>query len=460
MIRHAAGAWETHRMRFDAQQLATDLGGRLHGAGGAAVPLDGLAIDSRDLRPGQLFAAVDGERDGHDFVGPARSAGAAAALVEREVDRGPSIVVPDVRRALLRLAAMCRRRLPEPVVGITGSVGKTTTKDLLASVLGATMRTAASPASFNNELGLPITLANAPEDTEATVLEMGARGHGHISLLCSLAHPDVGVVTAVEAVHTELMGNEAQIAVAKRELVESLPPSGLAVLNADDPWVAAMAAHTRAEVLTFGQGSGAAVRAEAVTVDDELRASFHLASPWGGAEVRVGARGAHNVVNALAAAAVGLWLGAEPAAVARSLAEPPASRWRMELARTVEGTAVLNDAYNAGPASMAAALRSLAALPAQRRIAVLGTMAELGDRSAEEHERIAQLAESLGIEVLAVGTELYGPGLHGAAPAEDAAAAAELLEGLLAGIDPAAAAVLVKGSRVAGLDLVAESLLG
>jgi UDP-N-acetylmuramoyl-tripeptide--D-alanyl-D-alanine ligase len=165
------------------------------------------------------------------------------------------------------------------------------------------------------------------------------------------------------------------------------------------------------------------------------------------------------VVNALAAAAVGLWLGGEPEAVARSLAEPPASRWRMELARTAEGMAVLNDAYNAGPASMAAALRSLAALPAQRRIAVLGTMAELGDRAAEEHERIAELAGSLGIEVLAVGTDLYGPGLHGAAPAADAAAAAEMLEGLLDGSDPAAAAVLVKGSRVAGLDLVAESLL-
>lgn len=444
-------------MEFQATQLATDLGGELHGPD---ATLAGLAIDSRVLEAGQLFAAISDVRDGHDFVGDARAAGASAVLVTHEVDDGTSIVVPDVERALFRMAAMCRRRLPEPVIGITGSVGKTTTKDLLASVLATRLRTAASPQSFNNELGLPITLANAPADTEATVVEMGARGHGHISLLCSLAHPNVGVVTAVQAVHTEFMGGEAQIAMAKRELVEQLPADGLAVLNVDDPWVAAMADHTLADVLTVGGGSGAAVRAEAVSVDGELRPSFRLLSPWGTAEVRMGARGAHNVVNALAAAAVGLWTGLEPEAVAEGLAAPLASRWRMELHRSSTGVTVLNDAYNAGPASMAAAVRSLAELPADRRIAVLGIMAELGSRSTAEHARIAELAASLGIEVLPVGTDLYGAGLHGGEPVADADAAMERLRNLLADGDPSGVAVLVKGSRVAGLEAVAASLLG
>ncbi len=371
---------------------------------------------------------------------PPRAAGAPVVLVERPVDEGWSIVVPDVPQALVRIAGLARRRLPEFVVGITGSVGKTTTKDLLAAVLTERFSTASSPQSFNNELGLPLTLANAAEDTEAVVLEMGARGHGHISRLCSMAHPTVGVVTAVKAVHSEHMGDEDQIAVAKRELVEHLGPGGLAVLHAGDRRVADMAAHTRAEVLTFGAGTDdrelGDVYAEGIGLDEQLRASFGLCSPWGSASVHLGARGIHNVPNALAAAAVGLWAGIGVESVAAGLAKSPDSAWRMELTRTPGGITVLNDAYNAGPASMEAALRSLAALDAQRSVAVLGLMAELGDRESEEHRRVAALAEELGVTILAVGTELYGVD-----PVSDPTAAVAALE---------AAGQLARGNRGTG----------
>ncbi|MGI9578045.1 MAG: UDP-N-acetylmuramoyl-tripeptide--D-alanyl-D-alanine ligase [Microthrixaceae bacterium] len=450
-------------MDFDCEKLARDLGGELAGPGasvagrsGAAPVVSGLSIDSRTLLGGQLFAAVSDERDGHEFVRSARDAGAGAVLVDHGVDDGWAIVVRDVPEALVRIARIARRRLPDFVVGVTGSVGKTTTKDLLGAVLSQRLSTATSEKSFNNELGVPITLANAPADTEAVVVEMGARGHGHISQLCSMAQPTVGVVTAVQAVHTQHMGTEDQIAVAKRELIESLPPNGLAVLNAADPRVAAMAGHTRASVLTFAvseptSAPSADVIATNMRIDDELHPSFTLESPWGSVDVTLAARGLHNVGNALAAATVGLHAELTHAEVAAGLAEPIPSPWRMELSRGPSGVVVLNDSYNAGPASMAAALKSLAALPAGHRVAVLGTMAELGDREASEHAAVAALAAQLGIEVLAVGTDLYG-----AEPLTDPEAAVSALES--AGHNMEGTAVLVKGSRVVGLERVAHAL--
>jgi UDP-N-acetylmuramoyl-tripeptide--D-alanyl-D-alanine ligase len=410
--------------------------------------VEGLATDSRLVAPRQLFAALRAERDGHDFAAGAVEAGAAAALVERPVEGVASIVVPDVRAALVTLAGHARDRLPGRVVGITGSVGKTTTKDLLASVLSQRFVTAASEKSFNNELGVPLTLCNAPDDVEAVVVEMGARGAGHIAFLCGMARPDIGVVTTVQAVHTELMGGVEQIAVAKGELVESLPASGLAVLNAAVPLVAAMASRTSARVVTFGQGGD--VVAEGVTVDEQLRAAFDLRSPWGSTPVHLGVRGVHNVDNALAAAAVGLFCGVALDEVAAGLASGEQSPWRMDLGTTATGARVLNDAYNAAPASMTAALQSLAALPADRRTAVLGVMAELGDLAPEEHRRIAELAAGLDIRVIAVDTDLYG-----VEPVNGVQGALEQLGSLDEGD-----AVLVKASRVAGLERVAAALVG
>ena len=436
-------------MRILASRLATALHGTLDGPD---VELNGLAIDSRVVQPGQLFAAVKGERDGHDFVGAARTAGAGAVLVERlgaDGDGGgaTSIVVTDVATALGDLARAVRAELPDRVVGVTGSVGKTTTKDLLATVLGQRFRTAASEKSFNNELGVPLTLANAPDGVEAVVVEMGARGAGHIALLCEMASPTIGVVTTVEGVHTEVMGGLEQIARAKGELVEAVPADGTVVLNAEVPLVLGMRSRTQATVVTFGAGGH--VVAEQVEVDEELRPRFLLRSDWGSVDVRLSVRGVHNVGNALAAAAVGLSAGVALAEVADGLASSTQSPWRMDLRRAPSGAQVLNDSYNAGPASMAAALRALASLPARRHVAVVGLMAELGDTAPEEHRRIAALAGELGVELVAVGTDLYGM-----EPVADTEAAIQALGQLGEGD-----AVLVKGSRVAGLEVLAEALL-
>lgn len=440
-------------MRFTTDQIAAATGGRRIGPD---VPVDGAAIDSRTIRPGQLFVPIVAERDGHDFIDAAVTAGAAAYLSSSAPAVGAKragatvVVVADTGWALLDLGRAARDRLPDMVVGITGSVGKTTVKDLTASAMETTWRVAASIRSFNNELGVPLTLVDAPDGTEAVVVELGARAPGHITLLGQVAQPTLGVVTAVALAHTEMFGTMDRVAEAKGELVEVLPATGTAVLNADDPRVAAMAGRTSARVLLYGRNApGADVRAVDVVVDDELRASFGIESPWGRVDVRLGVRGEHQVVNALAAAGAALATGVPLDGVASGLATEAVSPWRMQLARTASGAVVVNDAYNANPTSMAAALRALAAVPARRRVAVLGLMAELGPIAEEEHRRVADLARALGITVVPVGTSLYG-----VAPADgvDAAVArlGELAEGDV---------VLVKGSRVAGLERLAETLV-
>ncbi|MGH8919338.1 MAG: UDP-N-acetylmuramoyl-tripeptide--D-alanyl-D-alanine ligase, partial [Actinomycetes bacterium] len=348
----------------------------------------------------------------------------------------------------LDLGGAARDRLADRVVGITGSVGKTSTKDLTAAALATRWKVTASAQSFNNELGVPLTLANASPDTDVTVVEMGARGPGHIALLCGVARPTVAVVTAVAAVHTEFFGDLRSVARSKGELVEALPADGTAVLNADDPAVAAMAERTDAAVVSYGLRPGADVVATEVRLDADLRPTFMLRSPWGTVEVRPAVRGEHQVANTLAAAAVALTWDVPLAAVADGLARAEVSPWRMQLEHTAGGAAVLNDAYNANPTSMAAALRALAALDARRRVAVIGEMAELCPIAADEHRRIAALASELGIQVVAVGTSLYGPGAV-AGPAQAAAVLGPL------GPDDA---VLVKASRVAGLERLAELL--
>jgi UDP-N-acetylmuramoyl-tripeptide--D-alanyl-D-alanine ligase len=434
-------------VRFGAAEIATAVGGRLVGAD---VVVDGVSTDSRAGTDGALFVPIVAERDGHDFIDDALAGGAAAYLTSREpaTNDAPAIIVADTLTALAAIGALARARLPERVVGVTGSVGKTSVKDLLAAVFTTTYSTVASERSFNNEIGVPLTLANAGDATEVAVIEMGARGVGHIAELCAIARPTIGVVTAVGHVHTELFGTIDDVARGKGELVEALPPTGAAVLNAGDERVLAMRERTRARVVTFGTTTGADVTATDIALDDELRASFALRSPWGHVDVQLAARGMHQVDNALAAAAAALVSGVTLDAVAAGLARAGMSPWRMELHRTPAGALVLNDAYNANPISVAAALRSLAALDARNRVAVLGTMAELGTVADEEHHAIGALAASLGIRVIAVAEPRYG------APtvADVDAAAAELGE---LTVDDA---VLVKGSRVAGLERLAVRL--
>lgn len=440
-------------MRLRTRAVAAATGGELVGPD---VEVDGATIDSRRVAGGELFVPIVAQRDGHDFINDALGAGAAASLSSsgRPVD-GTVVVVDDTRAALAALGRLARSRLADRVVAVTGSVGKTSVKDLLGAALSTRWRTAASAGSFNNELGVPLTLLGSPDGTEAAVVEMGARAGGDLRFLCSIAAPTVGVVTGVGLVHTETFGTIADVARAKAELVEALPAGGTAVLNADDPLVADMAAVTPASVLRYGVADGGAgavadVSAGDVVLDAELRPSFRLQSPWGGADVRLAVRGRHQVGNALAAAAAALACGVGPEAVAAGLAQAALSPWRMALERSASGALVLNDAYNANPLSVAVALRALAELAANRRIAVLGTMAELGEVSGDEHRAVAALAAELGVRVVAVGEAAYG---------------CELVDGVdeaLAVLGPVGEGdvVLVKGSRVAGLERLAERLVG
>jgi UDP-N-acetylmuramoyl-tripeptide--D-alanyl-D-alanine ligase len=372
--------------------------------------------------------------------------------------------------ALGRLAAEVHRRLTAGglvTLGITGSSGKTSTKDLLGQVLAAAGPTVSPPGSYNNDIGLPLTVLSADAGTRFLVLEMGARGRGHIARLCAVAPPRIGVVLNVGSAHLGEFGSADAIAEAKGELVEALPAEGTAVLNADDPRVIGMAPRTRARVLTTGLGAGADVRAEDVALDDAARARFTLAAAGERHPVQLQVVGAHQVANALSAAAAALAAGMPAGAVAAALsAAGPRSRWRMEVARRADGVTVVNDAYNANPESMRAALAALAGLPATRRVAVLGGMAELGPGAEEEHRRLGRDAVAAGVDlVVAVGADAVGiadgaraaglPAGEGTVHVPDRAAARTLLTERVRPGD----AVLVKASRAYGLELLAEDLL-
>ena len=438
-------------MRFTTAEIAEVTGGEVFGRD---VVVSGAAIDSRTIAPGQLFVPIVAERDGHDFIGAAVAQGAAAYLSEGPIEAGTAVRVADTAEALTALGAHARGRLTGPVIGVTGSVGKTSVKDLLAATSATTWRTAAAVGSFNNELGVPLTLANAPDGTEVAIIEMGARGPGHIAALCEVAWPTVGVLTVVAGAHLEQFGTLDEVAAAKAELVAALPPDGFAVLNADDDRVAAMAGATQARVVTYGLGGGE-VRAESVELDADLRARFTLRSPWGTAPVHLGVAGRHQVTNALAAAAAALVSGVGVGAVAEGLGAARLSAMRMDLVRLPGGARLLDDAYNANPTSMLAALDALAAIDADRRIAVLGTMAELGAGSAEAHRAIGEAARQRHITVVAVTEAGYGRPAPGLDLVDDTTGALALLAGL--GLGPGDA-VLVKASRSVGLERVVEAL--
>jgi UDP-N-acetylmuramoyl-tripeptide--D-alanyl-D-alanine ligase len=451
-------------------EVAELTGGALTGPADAVVT-GSVTLDSRSVAAGDLFVAVPGERaDGHDFLPAAAAAGAVAAITTRATDVLPAVVVDDPVAALGRLAAGVHLRLVAgglQTLAITGSSGKTSTKDLLGQVLGAAGPTVSPPGSYNNDIGLPLTVLSADEQTRFLVLEMGSRGPGHIARLCRVARPRVGVVLNVGSAHLGEFGSAEGIAQAKGELVEALPDDGTAVLNADDARVIGMAARTSARVLRTGRGEDADVRAVDVTLDETARARFTLASAGERHPVQLQVVGEHQVANALSAAGAALAAGMAPAEVAAALsAAGPRSRWRMEVSRRDDGVTVVNDAYNANPESMRAALAALAGLTGTRRIAVLGAMAELGPDAAAEHERLGRDAAAAGVDlIIAVGPDAVGIA-DGAATAgrrareesvhvPDRAAARELLSEVLRSGD----VVLVKASRSYGLELLAADLL-
>ncbi|HEU5269433.1 MAG TPA: UDP-N-acetylmuramoyl-tripeptide--D-alanyl-D-alanine ligase [Jatrophihabitans sp.] len=452
-------------------EIARVTGGRPHGLDPESILRGKVEFDSRKVQPGDLFLAIKGERaDGHDFARAALDAGAVAVLGSRELPL-PCIVVADPIAAITALATEAARRLPATVIELTGSAGKTSTKDLIAQLLERHGATVAPPESFNNELGFPYTVLLAGEQTEYLVLEASARGVGHIRWLTGIAPPAVAAVLNVGSAHLGEFGSVEAIAQAKGELVEALAPDGVAVLNADDPRVSAMAARTAARVVTFGERPDADVRAERVTVDGTGRARFELVTAAGRAPVALRLLGEHQVSNALAAAAVAVQLGMRLPDVAEALSAATArSRWRME-ATEVAGVTVLNDAYNANPESMRAALRSLAILAEgtgagrRRSVAVLGQMAELGPESAAAHETIGRLAVRLDVDLLVAVGEPARPIVDGAALAGPWAGEAQWVpdrqaaQRLLCSVVRPGDVVLVKGSRAAGLELLAQALI-
>jgi len=489
------------------EEIARITRARLDGGADPAAVVDGpVVIDSRRAGPGGLFAAVEGERaDGHDFAAAAMAAGAVAVLATRPCG-APALITDNVPAALARLAQEVVARLPQiTIAGITGSSGKTSTKDLTAQLVERLGPTVAPEGSWNNEFGFPLTVLRADVGARFLVLELAARGAGHIASLCEIAPPRIGAVLNVGHAHTGEFGGIEQVARAKGELPAALPAAaagGVAILNADDPRVMAMAARTEARVVTFGLAAKNArpagpsgpnsgpsgptgptdpanhsstgvpdFAAAGVRLDDLGRASFTLVTPAGSAPVRLALHGAHHVPNALAAAAIAAELGLGPAETADALSAATArSGGRMEVSRSPAGVIVVNDAYNANPESVRAALEAVAHMARGRRsFAVLGQMAELGDESRASHEEIGALAAGTGVTGLIVVGKEAEPILDGALARNragtewrgeaisvpDGPAAVAALRSRLAGGD----VVLVKASHAAGLERVAAELL-
>lgn len=486
-------------------EIAGIVGGRLIGGDQGTMVTGSIEFDSRRVEPGGLFLALPGERvDGHDFVSRASAAGAVAALVAHETADavGPVIVVPAVDRretnamalaaddeygsggaVLSALGALARASVDRlvannglVVVGVTGSSGKTSTKDLIGSVLSAAGTVVVPPGSFNNEIGHPWTALRADEQTDFLVLEMSARAPGNIADLARIARPRIGVVLNVGTAHLGEFGSRDVIAATKGELVEALPSSsegGVAVLNNDDERVLAMAGRTSARVVTVGLGASADLRAEDVSLDEEARARFRLVTPDGESDVALRVHGEHQVGNALSAAAVGLSVGMGVDAVASALGEATAaSARRMDVSVTADGVTVINDSYNANPDSMRAALKSLAVMARsggghRRTWAVLGEMAELGEDAVREHDLIGRFLVRLDISQLVVVGQgrpqralFQGAVQEGSwgSEAEHVATTEEAVAVLDSGVEPGDI-VLVKASSAVGLWSVAEHVL-
>jgi UDP-N-acetylmuramoyl-tripeptide--D-alanyl-D-alanine ligase len=474
-------------------QIAQITSGTLAGADPSVLVTGEFVIDSRRAVPGGMFVAVVGERvDGHSYGPVAMAAGAVAMLGTRAVPAVPTVVVADVPAALAALARHVLSELPDAVIaGITGSSGKTSVKDLAAQLVERLGPTIAPAGSFNTEYGLPLTILRADADTRYLVLEMSARGIGHIAYLCDIAPPRYGVVLNVGHAHAGEFGGLDQVAIAKGELVEALPPDGTAILNADDPRVAAMTTRTRARTITFStppasvsnaqssplervdcaidRSAEADFRAVDVRLDGLGRARFTLVAPDGAVAVSLRLHGAHQVPNALAAAALAHSLGLGLADIADGLSNAVArSRWRMEVTERADGVVIINDAYNANPESVRAALDALHHLASSgsgRAFAVLGYMAELGDTSRSAHLSVGEYAAKAAVTgLIAVGDEA-APILEGArevtswrgdaVAVPDGQAALAILRDWLKPGD----VVLVKASRAASMESVAAELL-
>jgi UDP-N-acetylmuramoyl-tripeptide--D-alanyl-D-alanine ligase len=446
--------------------VARAVGGELLGDD---VEVASVVTDSRRASAGSLFVALPGEhRDGAAFVPDAFGRGAAAALVGRHlVGEGPIVRVEAPLVGLMRLAQDERERVLAgvTVVAVTGANGKTSTKDLAASVLSQRFRTHASPASFNNEIGLPVTILTAPEGVEVIVAEMGARHAGDARALCRIARPDAVVVTNVGLAHLEIFGSWEAIVAAGSEPVEDLGRGDVAILNAEDPVAAGYADRTQARVVSFGRVAEADVRAREVELDREGNASFTLVHAAASERVELAVAGEHMVSNALAAAACGIVLGLGPMECSAGLKQARVSPWRMETFTSAAGLRVVNDAYNANPESTAAALKASRWMAGHARlIAVLGTMAELGPVAEREHDRIGALVARIRVDrLITIGEPartIAAAALREGMEPENVASCATVADALRDVREHArhGDVVLCKGSRVVGLERLAEAL--
>jgi len=439
-----------------AGEIGLLLGGEIHCDKDLLVS-KAPVFDSRKATPGCIFLALKGEvADGHDFAADAYRAGAMFSLTTRRID-GPCIVVEDVLEALSILATFVRKRLTNlKVIGITGSQGKTSTKDLLTHMLSNVGPTVSPAGSFNNDLGLPITLLECDEETKYCILEMGARHQGDIARLCSIAQPNIGVVLTVGTAHLGEFGSVEAIAETKSELIQTLQPDGIAVLGSYDKYTPAMSSLHLGRVINFG--SGCEVRAAEIEIR-EGRPHFDLVTPTGRDAVGMRLVGEHHIANALAAAAVGTALDLPIEIIASSLSTAEnSSKWRMEV-RDLFGLLLINDSYNANPESMAAALRSLVLFAQERggeSWAFLGKMHELGESSAQRHAAIGTLAQEIGIDhLVAIGAPEYGVS-NGQMITHHYASIDECLS--MTDHFSAGDVILVKASRSEGFEILAQKL--
>ena len=442
-------------MRMHASDVAKITGGLLVGPD---ITVDGVSFDSRNLQAGQCFVALVAERDGHAFVDNAYGAGAPLCVVNKELLTSPDmpescarIEVSDTMAALTALGIWARDQLEttanDRIIGVTGSAGKTSTKDFISSVLKTGFDHAyASELSFNNDIGVPTTLLNAPNNCNAIVIEMGMRGLGEITRLCDVARPSIGVITSIGEAHSERVGGIEGVAQTKGELLRALPENGTAIVCADDARAMAAAQTASAKIMTFGTSSSADVRYEIVTTDNQGCITMTVHHLDEHATVYVPAPGEHMASNAAAAIAVGIAAGMKLSTCAHAIESSVVSHMRMQWLQAPSGVRIMNDAYNANPDSMVAAMKTLAKIPASQRVAIVGRMAEIAD-AQERHLFVAGVAEELGLQVWAVDTDMYG---STPLSIEQAAERIAML--------PNDAVVLLKGSRVAGLERIVDLL--
>ena len=445
--------------------IASACGGSLVGADSGAV-VTGVSTDTRTLRSGDLFFALVGENmDGHRFVADALNAGAAVAVVSKDDIDGPRIVVDDTLKALGDTARFYRSGFSPVVVGVTGSVGKTTTKEMIAQIAAAKGSVLANEGNFNNEIGLPLTLLKLEPAHQVAVLEMAMRGPGQIDYLCDIARPSIGVITNVGISHIELLGSMDAIAAAKGEILDHLPADGAAVLNADDAYFEPFRTRAKCRVVSFGRSEAADIRADDERVDSQGFCSFTARTPHGDYELNIPLPGLHVVEDALAAVAAACELGVPMETAADALGRFNAPDKRANVRTSRAGFTVIDDTYNASPQSVMSALRTLKLMDASRRIAVLGDMLELGGHAEDAHRQTGRAAAEAGVDVLIAVGDLAGHIAEGAIEAgvpnssvrrfEDSSTAAQGLRDELGEGD----VVLVKGSRAMKMEKVVEGLL-